>query len=77
MHVVTVAQSAELWIVAPAVVGSSPIGHPFLLPSPTYVLLAGYLCRRVSEMLPIWKTSTKARLRRLNQLVVPDRVAPA
>jgi hypothetical protein len=27
---VTVAQSAELWIVAPAVVGSSPIGHPFL-----------------------------------------------
>ena len=26
---VTVAQSAELWIVAPAVVGSSPIGHPF------------------------------------------------
>jgi hypothetical protein len=28
--VVTVAQSAELWIVAPAVVGSSPIGHPFL-----------------------------------------------
>ena len=25
---VTVAQSAELWIVAPAVVGSSPIGHP-------------------------------------------------
>ena len=34
--VVTVAQSAELWIVAPAVVGSSPIGHPFclLLPVP-------------------------------------------
>ncbi len=28
--VVTVAQSAELWIVAPAVVGSSPIGHPSL-----------------------------------------------
>jgi hypothetical protein len=25
---VTVAQSVELWIVAPAVVGSSPIGHP-------------------------------------------------
>lgn len=30
--VVTVAQSAELWIVAPAVVGSSPIGHPFYFP---------------------------------------------
>src|SRR5579884_382600 len=29
--VVTVAQSAELWIVAPAVVGSSPIGHPFFM----------------------------------------------
>lgn len=29
---VTVAQSAELWIVAPAVVGSSPIGHPFFMP---------------------------------------------
>src|SRR5581483_1122880 len=29
---VTVAQSAELWIVAPAVVGSSPIGHPFYCP---------------------------------------------
>ena len=28
---VTVAQSAELWIVAPAVVGSSPIGHPFFM----------------------------------------------
>ena len=32
-RVVTVAQSAELWIVAPAVVGSSPIGHPFPHPS--------------------------------------------
>ena len=30
---VTVAQSAELWIVAPAVVGSSPIGHPFYFPA--------------------------------------------
>ena len=32
---VTVAQSAELWIVAPAVVGSSPIGHPFYFSSKT------------------------------------------
>jgi hypothetical protein len=29
---VTVAQSAEHWIVAPVVVGSSPIGHPIFLP---------------------------------------------
>jgi hypothetical protein len=32
---VTVAQSAELWIVAPAVVGSSPIGHPTQKSSPS------------------------------------------
>lgn len=28
---VTVAQLAEHWIVAPVVVGSSPIGHPFFI----------------------------------------------
>ncbi|SRR5579884_3814252 len=34
--VVTVAQSAELWIVAPAVVGSSPIGHPRITEARSY-----------------------------------------
>src|SRR5438270_587298 len=41
--VVTVAQSAELWIVAPAVVGSSPIGHPSLKP-PRKVVTLSIVC---------------------------------
>jgi hypothetical protein len=30
-RMVTVAQLAELWIVVPVVVGSSPIGHPIFV----------------------------------------------
>ena len=37
---VTVAQLAEHWIVAPVVVGSSPIGHPIFLSSLSPSLLS-------------------------------------
>ena len=48
---VTVAQSAELWIVAPAVVGSSPIGHPspiFLTEVDSEFCSDGFLIRRAT-----------------------------
>jgi hypothetical protein len=31
LHVVSVAQLVELWIVAPAVAGSNPVAHPIPL----------------------------------------------
>lgn len=31
-HMVSVAQLAELWIVAPAAGGSNPLAHPILFP---------------------------------------------
>ena len=48
---VTVAQSVELWIVAPAVVGSSPIGHPFCFWDTTVCVTLHIVC-------PLWINCT-------------------
>src|SRR5690348_15199806 len=50
---VTVAQLAEHWIVAPVVVGSSPIGHPIFLPSSNPSLLHLKFVRCGSALLPM------------------------
>ena len=56
--VVTVAQSVELWIVDPAVVGSSPIGHPIFARRMTESLLYRLFFFR-SQVLPARRTANQ------------------
>lgn len=59
---VTVAQLAEPWIVAPVVVGSSPIGHPFYFPSSSFQSFTNTFC-----LLNYWPLLSNIFLEKIEQ----------
>ena len=62
---VGIAQLVELWIVIPAVVGSSPIVHPnFFFPKPSLATLKSYhgdhlACWKENHFIPLYPFSSQ------------------
>ena len=63
---------AELWIVAPVVVGSSPIGHPIVVPDDKSLPNGRLFCARTSARVPfvLWRAQLSMRSDRSRLLSV-------